>query len=490
MLTPSVNVVQSSFPEEHQGEISGLSRSVSNLGSSLGTAVAGTILVAGPHRPVVRPRDDRPGRRRGHRTGEPRCSSPPILWSKLSTVDHAGLAVEISPGDTHSSDERKRRRPRLLERVSGRVVDDPGRGDRGALRVIQWATGRRRPGRHRGRARPPRARAGRLLGAQRRQGRARRRRARRRATRSASPRRPTSTRCSPSTPTASSTARSSPTRRSSTASSRRARTSSRRSAGSTRPTDERDALRRRVPRRRRHAARHRHPPRRHHRAVPADGLGAVGRRSRHVRAEEFSDIRTYGAPDVVRDWMLFGKTPEEARTSIMADALGAGFRQSVCMVADELGFDLDPELRTTHEIAVATAPIDSPIGADRAGHVAAQRFRWEGAGRRRAGRHRGGQLAHGRGAPRPAVDASGPSGERFEVEVTGDPGGLVDVPRSSTPTRIEAGLDRNPRHRRHRHALRERGALRVRRASPGSRTYLDLPLVAGRAAPASARPAR
>jgi MFS family permease len=47
MLTPSVNVVQSSFPDERQGEISGLSRSVSNLGSSLGTAIAGTILVAG-----------------------------------------------------------------------------------------------------------------------------------------------------------------------------------------------------------------------------------------------------------------------------------------------------------------------------------------------------------------------------------------------------------------------------------------------------------
>ncbi|TCC66424.1 MFS transporter [Kribbella pittospori] len=47
MLTPSVNIVQSSFPEDQQGEISGLSRSVSNLGSSIGTAVAGTILVAG-----------------------------------------------------------------------------------------------------------------------------------------------------------------------------------------------------------------------------------------------------------------------------------------------------------------------------------------------------------------------------------------------------------------------------------------------------------
>ncbi|WUS68563.1 MFS transporter [Kitasatospora sp. NBC_01246] len=46
MLTPSVNVVQSAFPEDQQGEISGLSRSVSNLGSSFGTAIAGTILIA------------------------------------------------------------------------------------------------------------------------------------------------------------------------------------------------------------------------------------------------------------------------------------------------------------------------------------------------------------------------------------------------------------------------------------------------------------
>jgi MFS family permease len=46
MLTPSVNLVQSSFPEQQQGEISGFSRSVSNLGSSFGTAIAGTILVS------------------------------------------------------------------------------------------------------------------------------------------------------------------------------------------------------------------------------------------------------------------------------------------------------------------------------------------------------------------------------------------------------------------------------------------------------------
>ena len=45
MLTSSVNVVQSSFPDKDQGEISGLSRSVSNLGSSLGTALVGSVLV-------------------------------------------------------------------------------------------------------------------------------------------------------------------------------------------------------------------------------------------------------------------------------------------------------------------------------------------------------------------------------------------------------------------------------------------------------------
>ncbi|HSR85684.1 MAG TPA: MFS transporter [Streptosporangiaceae bacterium] len=46
MLTSSVNVVQSSFGEADQGDISGLSRSVSNLGSSFGTALVGSVLVA------------------------------------------------------------------------------------------------------------------------------------------------------------------------------------------------------------------------------------------------------------------------------------------------------------------------------------------------------------------------------------------------------------------------------------------------------------
>ena len=191
-------------------------------------------------------------------------------------------------------------------------------------------------------------------------------------------------------------------------------------------------------------------------------------------------IRTYDAPDVIRDWMLFGKTPEEARGSIMASALGAGFRQSVWMVADELGFDLDPELRTTHDMAVATAPIDSPIGPIQPGTVAAQRFRWEG-------------LVDGEPVVTAAVnwlmgDADldppwvfGPEGERFEVEVTGDPGTLLTF-KGLHPHSIEEGLRRNPGIvATAMHCVN--AVPYVCAAEPGLLTYLDLPLVAGRAAP-------
>ena len=69
--------------------------------------------------------------------------------------------------------------------------------------------------------------------------------------------------------------------------------------------------------------------------------------------------------------MLFGKTPEEAARSPMPKMLGAGFEQSIDMVAAALGFDLDREKRSEHRMAVATAPIASPIGPIQPGRVAA-----------------------------------------------------------------------------------------------------------------------
>jgi hypothetical protein len=46
VMPASVTMVQSAVPEEDQGAISGVSRSACNLGSSLGTAVAGAVLIS------------------------------------------------------------------------------------------------------------------------------------------------------------------------------------------------------------------------------------------------------------------------------------------------------------------------------------------------------------------------------------------------------------------------------------------------------------
>jgi hypothetical protein len=105
-------------------------------------------------------------------------------------------------------------------------------------------------------------------------------------------------------------------------------------------------------------------------------VSALSQSITHVRAEEFSDIRSYDAPDVVGNIMLFGKTPEEAEASMMPAILGDGFGQSIRMVGHALGFGLDPGLTVSHEVAVATAPIISPIGPIQPGRIAAQKFRW------------------------------------------------------------------------------------------------------------------
>jgi 2,4-diaminopentanoate dehydrogenase len=149
------------------------------------------------------------------------------------------------------------------------------------------------------------------------------------------------------------------------------------------------------------------------------------------------------------------------------------------MVADELGFDIDPQLRTTHEMAVATAPIESPIGIIAPGTVAAQRFRWEA-------------LVDGEPVITAAVNwlmgdehldpawEFGSAGMRFEVEVTGDPNCLITF-KKLHPDTIEAGLIRNSGVVAT--AMHCVNAIPyVCRAEPGLLTYLDLPLVAGRAA--------
>jgi len=216
-------------------------------------------------------------------------------------------------------------------------------------------------------------------------------------------------------------------------------------------------------------------------------ISALCRRVRHVRAEEFSDIRTYPAEAVVRDVMLFGKTPEDAAKSPMLNILGHGFQQSIDMLAAGLGFELDPEKRSIHEMAVATAPISTPVGVIEPGTVAGQRFAWQG-------------LVKGAVVISVRVNwlmgqehldppwTLGEAGERFEVEIDGEPPARVTF-HGLHPPDLHGDLERNP------------GIIAtamhcvnsipyVCRAEPGIRTYLDLPLISGRADATLLRPSR
>ena len=209
-------------------------------------------------------------------------------------------------------------------------------------------------------------------------------------------------------------------------------------------------------------------------------VSALSRAITHVRAEEFSDIRTYGAPFVVGEIMRFGKTPEEAAQSPMLDVLGGGFFESIDMIAAALGFDLDAERRTHHAVAVATRPIDSPIGPIEPGRVAAQRFTWEATVRGETVISVRTNWLMGEEHLDPPW-TFGDEGERFEVEVTGDPSAKV-VFHGWHPESIDAGLKRNPGIV----ATAVHGVSAIPyvcEAGAGIRTYLDLPLVAGRAAP-------
>jgi hypothetical protein len=199
-----------------------------------------------------------------------------------------------------------------------------------------------------------------------------------------------------------------------------------------------------------------------------------------VRAEEFSDLRTYDAPDVLRYVMGFGDTPEKALTGPMQKLLDGGFIQSVRMCVDEMGFAADPKIRATQEIAVATAPIDSPMGVIQPGQVAGRKFHWEA-------------LVGDGVVVRVTVNwfmgqedldppwTFGPAGERYEMEVKGNPDFTVTI-KGFQPDSVEEGLESNNGIvATAAHCVNSIPA--VCAAEPGIATYLDLPLISGKAAP-------
>ncbi|MGV0633209.1 dihydrodipicolinate reductase [Mycolicibacillus trivialis] len=203
-----------------------------------------------------------------------------------------------------------------------------------------------------------------------------------------------------------------------------------------------------------------------------------------LRAEEFSDLRTYGAPDVLRHVMGFGGSPETALTGPMQKLLDGGFIQSVRLCVDRLGFAAEPKVRTSQEVAVATGPIDSPIGTIEAGQVAARRFHWEAlVGDTVVVRITVNWLMGEENLDPPWT--FGPAGERYEMEVRGNPDTFVTV-KGWQPESVAEGLDSNPGIvATAAHCVNAVPATCA--AAPGVQGFFDLPPITGRAAPHLAR---
>ena len=155
--------------------------------------------------------------------------------------------------------------------------------------------------------------------------------------------------------------------------------------------------------------------------------------------------------------------------------LSGGFKTSVRMVVDPMGI-ARPEIVTLQDVAVATSAhhTDGSIAAGSRSPPAGS------AGRRSwtaPGRHRGGQLADGRGEPRTGVEF-GRARARFEIEISGDPDVMVTF-TGLQPDSVAEGMRAQPAAGGHRQPLRQRHPLGLP-AEPGIKTYLDLPLLAGR----------
>ncbi len=205
----------------------------------------------------------------------------------------------------------------------------------------------------------------------------------------------------------------------------------------------------------------------------------------HVRAEEFSDLRSYGAPDVVRQVMGFGGTPESALGGPMQKLLNGGFLQSVRLIVDRLGFAAEPVIRTSQQVAVATAPIRCPIGVIRPGAVAGRRFCWDAVVTNTIVVRVAVNWLMGEEHLDPAW-SFGPAGERYEIEVRGHPNTFVTV-KGWQPETVEDGLISNPGVvATAAHCVNAIPATCA--ADPGVKGFFDLPPLTGRAAPLFARP--
>ena len=185
------------------------------------------------------------------------------------------------------------------------------------------------------------------------------------------------------------------------------------------------------------------------------------------------------APGGITDKFLLMVSAMSTAVSMlkMQDGL---FMQAVKMCVAKIGFNAEPKIRSSQEVAVATAPIESPLGPIQPGQVAGRKFHWEAfVGDDVVVRVTVNWFMGEENLDPPWTFGSG--GQRYEMEVKGNPDFTVSFKGFQSELGegedgIENGIVATAAH-----CVNSVPA--VCAAEPGVATYLDLPLISGRAAP-------
>ncbi len=195
-------------------------------------------------------------------------------------------------------------------------------------------------------------------------------------------------------------------------------------------------------------------------------MSGLSLRIDQIKVQEISNFQFYPSPEIMFEMMNFGRSPDEfaAHSERHRTWLDGLFTEAVQMVADGLHADID-EVASDMETWVTDCDLDTAAGTVAAGTVAGQRWQWRAI-------VDGEALVHQETVWRMHEDAAPdwPVGH-WSIRVTGEPDMHVSLPH---------GWNRDVLGSTAAHAIN--AVPYVADAGPGVKTFLDLPLVAGRGA--------
>jgi hypothetical protein len=201
--------------------------------------------------------------------------------------------------------------------------------------------------------------------------------------------------------------------------------------------------------------------------LPLTMSGLFGRID-SLLVQELLDYTTYDSADMLFDIMGFGKRPDEPVPMADANLAGVTFRAPLMLLADGLGATVD-DFVYDREVAVAARAFDVKAGRIEAGTVSAQRFGYSAI----IGGRRALTVEH---ITRLGDDQAPdwPTGRGWKVTVEGRPSMVLES-RIAThgEDETEQGCLGTAMHAVHAIAP-------VCAATPGIRTFLDLPTIVGR----------